>query len=77
MAAIPGPQLRHALCAGASLAVGLPLPAVYTAAIAAWCVAWWVTEPVPIEDVAERYLLRFKKQSHFEDDGKVIHAPKG
>lgn len=36
-----------------------------------------VTEPVPIEDVAERYLLRFKKQSHFEDDGKVIHAPKG
>ena len=42
-----GPLLG-ALCAGAALAVGLPLPAVYTAAIAAWCVAWWVSEPVPI-----------------------------
>jgi len=40
-----------------------------------------VTDPSPIEDVAERYLLRFKKQSHFVDDlsarrPTIIQAPR-
>lgn len=42
-----GPLLA-ALSAGAALLVGLDAPAAWTAAIAAWCVAWWISEPVPI-----------------------------
>lgn len=42
-----GPLLA-ALSAGAALLIGLEAPAVWTAAIAAWCVAWWISEPVPI-----------------------------
>ena len=42
-----GPLLA-AISAVLASGVGLPTPAVWTAAISAWCVAWWITEPVPI-----------------------------
>jgi len=35
-----------------------------------------VEEPGLIEDIAERYLLRFKKLSHFIKDDEVIQAPR-
>jgi len=28
-----------------------------------------------VEDVAERYLLRFREMSHFVDDGEVVNPP--
>jgi sodium-dependent dicarboxylate transporter 2/3/5 len=42
-----GPLLA-ALCGLAALAAGLPTAAAWTAAITGWCVAWWISEPVPI-----------------------------
>ena len=37
-----------------------------------------ITDPGHIEDIAERYLMRFKKQSHFQDleEKKIIQAPR-
>ncbi|MFT4977324.1 MAG: sodium-dependent dicarboxylate transporter 2/3/5, partial [Myxococcota bacterium] len=42
-----GPLLA-ALAGAAALYSGLPAAAASTAAVTGWCVAWWVTEPVPI-----------------------------
>ena len=42
-----------------------------------WCLMeLGVTEPRSIEDLAERYLIRFKKQSHFQEDDTIIQAPR-
>jgi NADH dehydrogenase (ubiquinone) 1 alpha subcomplex subunit 9 len=35
-----------------------------------------VTEPVTIEDRADRYLMRFKKQSHFQEEDTIVQAPR-
>jgi len=35
-----------------------------------------IAEPGSIEDIAERYLMRFKKQSHFQDEKTIIQAPR-
>ena len=35
-----------------------------------------VEDPKTIEDLAERYLLRFKKRSHFQEDDTIIQAPR-
>ena len=34
-----------------------------------------VEEPVNMEDRADRYLIRFKKPSMFEDDKEIIRPP--
>ena len=42
-----GPALAL-LCGLAALGGGLPVAAVWTAAVTGLCVGWWVTEPIPI-----------------------------
>ncbi|MFT5681143.1 MAG: sodium-dependent dicarboxylate transporter 2/3/5 [Myxococcota bacterium] len=42
-----GPLLA-AISVGAALFAGLDAPAAWTAGVAAWCVAWWISEPIPI-----------------------------
>lgn len=42
-----GPVLAI-LAAGSALLAGLPPAAAATAGVTGWCVAWWVTEPVPV-----------------------------
>ncbi len=37
-----------ALVGALAHAARLPMPAVWTAAVTAWCAAWWVLEPIPI-----------------------------
>ena len=34
-----------------------------------------VEEPVNMEDRADRYLIRFKKPSMFEDEGEIVRPP--
>lgn len=34
-----------------------------------------VPEPVNMEDRADRYLIRFKKPSMFEDEGEIVRPP--
>lgn len=47
LAMASGPLLAALASGGAALA-GLPADAIATAGVTGWCVAWWVTEPVPI-----------------------------
>jgi len=48
MLAMASGPLLAAVVAGGAAAAGLPAGAVATAAVTGWCVAWWVSEPVPI-----------------------------